>query len=102
LALPAQAAVSGERWCLRRAGALHIKTWDEDESVVYDAVSGDTRLADALALVILQELERTTGCAVDQLVRRLRDECEVQSDGEIAARIEQCLHGLNRIGLVSR
>lgn len=102
MSLPAQAAVAGERWCLRRAGALHIKTWDEDESVVYDAVSGDTHLVDPLALVILQELERTTECAVHQLVQRLRDKCEVQSDGEIAARIEQCLHGLNRIGLVTR
>ncbi|CAN5867208.1 hypothetical protein BH11PSE12_BH11PSE12_06700 [soil metagenome] len=60
-------------WSLTSRGRLHFRSWDDDDiSVVYNELSGDTHLVDALGVDLLQLLSH---CAysIDVMVLKLAE-----------------------------
>jgi PqqD family protein of HPr-rel-A system len=79
---------------------LHIRQWEECEAVVYDDLTGDTHVVDALAVEILRVIERGALPNVESLVTVFRQEFAEESDSEVATRVRRTLEGLMGIGLV--
>ena len=88
------------RWQLIRADALRVREWD-DAGVIYDAVSGNTHLIDALGLELL-DLLRQRPWELGELVAELRDTLPEDLDAQavpklLSAKLEQ----LARLDLVA-
>ena len=79
---------------------LRWEHWDE-ESVVFDKLSGQTHLLTALgaeALVLLQEKPRTT----EQIASDLAQEYALELTSELHSQLEQLLGQFYDLGLVDR
>jgi PqqD family protein of HPr-rel-A system len=88
------------RWQLIRADALRVREWD-DAGVIYDAVSGNTHLIDALGLELL-DLLRQRSWELDELVTELRDALPEDLDVQAAPRLLTAkLEQLVRLDLVA-
>jgi len=87
-------------WQLIRADALRVREWD-DAGVIYDAVSGNTHLIDALGLELL-DLLRQRPWTLDELATELHDTLPEDLDGEAAQRrLRLKLEQLARLDLVA-
>lgn len=88
------------RWQLIRAEALRVREWD-DAGVVYDAVSGNTHLIDALGLELV-DLLRQQPWDLDELVAELRDTLPEDLDADAVPRLLSAkLEQLARLDLVA-
>lgn len=88
------------RWQLIRAEALRVREWD-DAGVIYDAVSGNTHLIDALGLELL-DLLRQQPWGLDELAAELRDSLPDDLDADAVPRLLSAkLEQLSRLGLVT-
>ena len=64
---------SHSSWSLTSRGRLHFRSWgDDDISVVYNELSGDTHLVDALGVDLLQLLSHCA-CSIDVMVLKLAE-----------------------------
>lgn len=73
------------RWHLIRADALRVREWD-DAGVIYDAVSGNTHLIDALGLELL-DLLRQRAWSLDELLAELHESLPEDLPAENAPRL---------------
>ncbi len=85
------------RWQLIRADALRVREWD-DAGVIYDAISGNTHLIDALGLELM-DLLRQRAWSVEELVADLRD--SLPDDRDASALLSAKLEQLARLDLVT-
>ena len=85
------------RWQLIRADALRVREWD-DAGVIYDAISGNTHLIDALGLELV-DLLRQRAWSVAELVTELGEALPDDRDANalLSAKLEQ----LARLDLVT-
>lgn len=66
------------RWRLPAGAELLWQSWDS-ETIVFNALSGQTHLLDALSAATLKEIERDPA-TVDELARRLAERFGIGSD----------------------
>lgn len=85
-------------WALCPGHSLMQRTWG-DETVVYDPVSGNTHLLDAVATAILDRLSASDASAT-VIAERLRAEFETDSEEDALAAARAALASLRDIGLV--
>ena len=85
------------RWQLIRADALRVREWD-DAGVIYDAISGNTHLIDALGLELM-DLLRQRAWSVEELVAELHD--SLPDDRDASALLSAKLEQLARLDLVT-
>lgn len=87
------------RWQLIRADALRVREWD-DAGVIYDAISGNTHLVDALGLELL-DLLRQQPWSLQELLSELRDALPDDLEHDAAARLLSAkMEQLARLDLV--
>ncbi len=89
--------VAGPAWRLVRGQSLAYRCWD-DETVLYNDLSGATHLLGPAALCVLEAL-RPGPAASAALAARLRAEFEID-DEAIGDELEALLGELSRLSLV--
>lgn len=89
--------VAGPAWRLVRGQSLAYRCWD-DETVLYNDLSGATHLLGPAALCVLEAL-RSGPAASAALASRLRAEFEID-DEAIGDELEALLGELSRLSLV--
>jgi len=89
------------RWSACPEGRFRFKEWDDDDTVVYDLLGGDTHVVDTLAMELLDLLRQRPAQSVQDLVADLREVFAGAPDAEIALRIEVGLSRLQVIGLAA-
>jgi PqqD family protein of HPr-rel-A system len=89
------------QWRIIDDDALEFRCWDEEEVVVYNALSGDTHLLDALAADILLTLrhEAQDMLSLAQLLAR-KWQCE--STPEFLEELEMMLSDMHALSLIER
>ena len=85
-------------WRITGGCRLHWRAWGE-ESIVYDAASGDTHLLDPLSAEVLKALERSS-MATAQLAELLGARLESVPEGELSSHISALLPRLHDLGLI--
>ncbi len=89
----------GTRWAVPSANALVWRTWD-DESLVYNTVSGQTHHFNLLAGEALRSLE-AEAADVCELIRRLANQFEIAEDSPPLQMIDRLIGELDELGLIA-
>lgn len=77
---------------------LLVRCWD-DESVVYNAASGDTHLLNAAATTVLRCLQTSPADAIE-LAGRVASALSIEPDHSLVESIERILQDFNLLGIV--
>lgn len=85
-------------WVVDGDGALLLRQWG-DECVVYNSVSGDTHLLNALGGVALTSLLQAPSTA-DDLAHHVASQLGFEADAAFLETIEALLGDFERIGLI--
>ena len=85
-------------WIVDADAALLLRQWG-DECVVYNAVSGDTHLLNALGAVSLTSLLQAPATA-DDLAQRVASQLGFEADEALLQTVETLLGDFERIGLI--
>jgi PqqD family protein of HPr-rel-A system len=88
----------GSRWQLTAPGEFRWVQWD-DEWVLYHGASGDTHLLDALAVEVLEALQRAPATAAG-LVEDLSQAGDEETRRRLAPYIDSLLATLARRGVI--
>jgi PqqD family protein of HPr-rel-A system len=92
-----QADVACQAWRLMRGQSLAHRCWD-DETVLYNDLSGATHLLGPAALCVLEAL-RPGPAAVSALAARLLAEFDID-DGDVGDELDALLGELSRLSLI--
>jgi PqqD family protein of HPr-rel-A system len=84
-------------WRLMKGQSLRYRCWDE-ETVLYNDLSGATHLLGPAALCVLEALRRGPA-SLAALASRLLDEFEIE-DGFVGAELDALLDELSRLSLI--
>jgi PqqD family protein of HPr-rel-A system len=88
-------------WRLTPSQAVSYCSWDDDEWVFYNNLSGDTHLLGSVAAQVLLELRQSSLNALhltEALAKRLQ--AENVTDKEFSFQIDHLLNELNTLGLI--
>lgn len=85
-------------WRVRPGAQLEWKHWD-DESVVFNALTGDTHLLDLTAAAGLACLEAQAR-SLEQLVAALAQKLEVEADAQLHEYTRRLVGHLQQLGLI--
>lgn len=87
-----------QQWKVGRGRELVWRSWD-DESVVFDSLSGDTHVLDAVTAQALAYLEKHTA-GVAQLASHVAAELGCQADETLNRHLEAALAQFVEMGLI--
>lgn len=82
-------------WQLRPGLLLRYRSWDQDEYVLFNNLSGDTHLVDAATIEVLTALH-----AQAHSLEALGSALQLEADPEALAALDELLHELRRLALV--
>lgn len=89
-------------WSLVTPDKLCFRTWrDDDNSIVYNALSGNTHLIDALGLALLQLLAQTPS-STEMLLLKLADLYSEDDSATLAKWTDATLLQLQDAGLLNK
>jgi len=83
-------------WRLPAGAELLWQTWDS-ETIVYNSLSGQTHLLDALSAATLKEIERDPG-TIAELTRRLAERFQIGT-GDLPQRLAVVCAQFDELGL---
>ena len=87
-------------WSCAGRDRLLVRSWSNEQGVVYDTLSGDTHLLEPLALELLQQLTPGVPRSARALLDGLANLIEDTAPESALDAIEQSLESMRRAGLV--
>jgi PqqD family protein of HPr-rel-A system len=85
-------------FCVRQAAALHWRDWGDD-SVVYDAYSGQTHQFSPLAAAVMACFEQHA-CSLDDLAVAIAGDLGVPVDNELRSALRPIVEEFHRLGWI--